>query len=70
TLAAVDQETNGSAAPGIGFAIPSATITSIADQLIKNGKVTNSGRAGLGITARTYYGSDYKPAGVAIVSTT
>ncbi len=70
TLAAVDQETNGSAAPGIGFAIPSATITSIADQLIKDGKVTNSGRAALGISARTFYGSDYKPAGVLIVGTT
>ncbi len=70
TLAAVDQQTNGSAAPGIGFAIPGATITSIADQLIKSGKVTNSGRAALGITARTYFGSDYTPAGAVIVSTT
>ncbi|WP_280727844.1 trypsin-like peptidase domain-containing protein [Kitasatospora sp. MAA4] len=70
TLAAVDQETNGSAAPGIGFAIPSATITNIADQLIKSGKVTNSGRAALGITARTYYGSDFKPAGAVVVSVT
>jgi S1-C subfamily serine protease len=68
TLAAVDQQLNGSAAPGIGFAIPSATITSIADQLIKNGKVTNSGRAALGISARTYYGNDYKPAGVLVVA--
>ncbi|GAA1953490.1 S1C family serine protease [Kitasatospora viridis] len=70
TLAAVDQQLNGSAAPGIGFAIPSATITSIADQLIQSGKVTNSGRAALGISARTYYGSDFKPAGVVVVSTT
>ena len=70
TLAAVDQETNGSAAPGIGFAIPSSTITNIADQLIKSGKVTNSGRAALGITARTYYGSDFKPAGAVVVSVT
>lgn len=69
TLAAVDQQTNGSAAPGIGFAIPSATITSIADQLIKTGKVTNSGRAALGISARTYFGSDFQPAGAVIVST-
>ena len=70
TLAAVDQETNGSAAPGIGFAIPSATITNIADQLIQSGKVTNSGRAALGITARTYYGSDFKPAGAVVVGVT
>ncbi|TQF07564.1 PDZ domain-containing protein [Kitasatospora acidiphila] len=68
TLAAVDQQLNGSAAPGIGFAIPSATITSIADQLIANGKVTNSGRAALGISARTYYTNEFKPAGVLVVS--
>nr|WP_312897517.1 trypsin-like peptidase domain-containing protein [Kitasatospora kifunensis] len=70
TLAAVDPELNGSAATGIGFAIPSATITSIADQLISTGKVTNSGRAALGITARTYYSGSYQPAGVVIVSVT
>ncbi|MFD9128666.1 S1C family serine protease [Kitasatospora sp. NPDC059571] len=70
TLAAVDQELNGSAAPGIGFAIPSATITSIADQLIKDGKVTNSGRAALGVTARTYFDSNFQPAGAVIVSVT
>ncbi|AUG77844.1 signal protein PDZ [Kitasatospora sp. MMS16-BH015] len=68
TLAAVDQEMNGSAAPGIGFAIPAATITSIADQLIKDGKVGNSGRAALGITARTYFSSDFKPSGAVIVT--
>ncbi|MFJ1703253.1 S1C family serine protease [Kitasatospora sp. NPDC088346] len=68
TLAAVDQELNGNAAAGIGFAIPAATVTSIADQLIKSGTVTNSGRAALGITARTYFDSDFQPAGAAIVS--
>jgi len=67
TLAAVDQELNGGTAPGIGFAIPAATITSIADQLIKDGKVTNSGRAALGITARTYFNGDFQPAGAVIV---
>ncbi|MFB7662602.1 S1C family serine protease [Kitasatospora sp. NPDC056138] len=70
TLAAVDQEANGSAAPGIGFAIPAATVTSIADQLIKEGKVTNSGRAALGITARTYFNADFRPAGAVVVGTT
>ncbi len=35
----------GGAAPGIGFAIPSATVKNIAGQLIKYGKVTNSDRA-------------------------
>lgn len=70
TLAAVDPELNGSAATGIGFAIPSATITNIADQLIASGKVTNSGKAALGVTVRPYFSSDYQPAGVVIVSTT
>ncbi|GAA5002327.1 S1C family serine protease [Kitasatospora paranensis] len=70
TLAAVDQELNGGAAPGIGFAIPAATITSIANQLIKDGKVTNSGRAALGITARTYVNSSFQPAGAVIISVT
>ena len=43
----------GGAAPGIGFAIPSNTVKNIANQLIKTGKVTNSDRATLGITAQT-----------------
>ncbi|MGF1432303.1 S1C family serine protease [Kitasatospora sp. LaBMicrA B282] len=70
TLAAVDPELNGSAATGIGFAIPSATITNIADQLISSGKVTNSGRAALGVVVRPYFNGSYQPAGVAIVSVT
>jgi len=52
TLAAVDPGSAGSGgapAPGIGFAIPSNTAKNIADQLIKDGKVTNSGRASLGV---------------------
>ncbi|GLW71216.1 protease [Kitasatospora phosalacinea] len=68
TLTAVDPELNGSAAPGIGFAIPAATVTSIANQLIKDGKVTNSGRAGLGVTVRPYFDSNFQPAGAAVVS--
>ncbi|MFJ6214300.1 S1C family serine protease [Streptomyces sp. NPDC092296] len=69
TLAAVDEDLGG-AAPGIGFAIPSSTVTRIADQLIKNGKVTDSGRAALGVTVRTVLGSppDFAPAGAAVVS--
>ncbi len=39
TLAATDPQLGGAAA-GIGFAIPSNVVTSIASQLIKNGKVT------------------------------
>ncbi|MFI6845580.1 trypsin-like peptidase domain-containing protein [Kitasatospora sp. NBC_00085] len=68
TLAATEPETNGAAAPGIGFAIPASTITNIADQLIKDGKVTNSGRAALGITARTYFDQNFHPAGAVIVA--
>ncbi|MEV6974747.1 trypsin-like peptidase domain-containing protein [Kitasatospora sp. NPDC093806] len=68
TLAATEPEANGAAAPGIGFAIPASTVTSIADQLIKDGKVTNSGRAALGITARTYFDQSFRPAGAAVVA--
>ena len=48
TLAATDPQLGGGAAPGIGFAIPSNTITLIAKQLVTGGSVTNSGRAALG----------------------
>jgi S1-C subfamily serine protease len=48
TLAATDPQLGGGAAPGIGFAIPSNTVTLIANQLVKTGSVTNSGRAALG----------------------
>jgi putative serine protease PepD len=48
TLAATDPQLGGGAAPGIGFAIPSNTVTLIAKQLVANGSVTNSGRAALG----------------------
>jgi putative serine protease PepD len=49
TLAATDPELGGSAAPGIGFAIPSNTVRDIAAQLISQGKVANSHRAWLGV---------------------
>jgi S1-C subfamily serine protease len=68
TLAATEPQTNGVSAPGIGFAIPASTITSITDQLIKQGKVTNSGRAALGITARTSFNQQFQPAGAVIVA--
>jgi putative serine protease PepD len=48
TLAASDPQLGGSA-PGIGFAIPSNTVVDIAQQLIKDGKVTRTHRAYLGI---------------------
>jgi putative serine protease PepD len=48
TLAAQDPQAGGTA-PGIGFAIPSNVAKDIAAQLIKNGRVTNSHRAYLGV---------------------
>ncbi|MFJ4683245.1 S1C family serine protease [Streptomyces sp. NPDC088789] len=67
TLAATDPGLGGSAAPGIGFAIPSSMVKTVADQIIKDGRVTDSGRAALDITARTVVNSDYRPTGVAVV---
>ncbi|WP_371550071.1 trypsin-like peptidase domain-containing protein [Streptomyces sp. NBC_00554] len=67
TLAATDP-TLGGTAPGIGFAIPASMVTKVADQIIKDGRVTDSGRAALGITARTVVDDDYQAAaGVAVV---
>jgi S1-C subfamily serine protease len=40
TLAAIDPNLGNSAAPGIGFAIPSNTVVNVADQLIASGRVT------------------------------
>ncbi|HEX5925600.1 MAG TPA: trypsin-like peptidase domain-containing protein [Baekduia sp.] len=50
TLAATVSELGGSQAAGIGFAIPASTVRRIADQLISSGKVTDSGRAFLGVS--------------------
>jgi S1-C subfamily serine protease len=50
TLAAVDQQLGGAAA-GIGFAIPSNTVTNIAGQIVRYGHVVNSHRAALGVSA-------------------
>ena len=49
TLAATDPALGGSAAPGIGFAIPSNLVKDIATQIIRFGHVTNSHRAYLGV---------------------
>jgi S1-C subfamily serine protease len=68
TLAATDPELGGGAAPGIGFAIPSNTAKNIADQIIQNGKVTNSHRAALGVRVSTVVGRDGTPAGVGVAS--
>ncbi len=69
TLAATDPELRDSAAPGIGFAIPSSTVTKIADQIVEDGRVSDSGRAALGITGRVAVDGDLEPA-VSIVSVT
>ncbi|MGW7824045.1 S1C family serine protease [Streptomyces puniciscabiei] len=68
TLAAADPALGGSAAPGIGFAIPASTVKTIAGQIVEQGRVTDSGRAALGITARTVVDDRYRPIGVAVVS--
>ena len=47
TLAAANTQTGGTAA-GIGFAIPSNTVTDIAGQIIHDGHVVNSHRAAIG----------------------
>jgi putative serine protease PepD len=69
TLAAVDQQIgSGSAAPGIGFAIASNMVRSITSQLISQGKVTNSGRAALGVSVETVTDANGNPAGAGIAS--
>lgn len=47
TLAAANPQV-GSAAPGIGFAIPSNMVTDIAGQIVRYGRVVNSHRTALG----------------------
>jgi putative serine protease PepD len=49
TLAATDPELGGTAAPGIGFAIPSNLVKDIATQIIRFGHVVNSHRGYLGV---------------------
>lgn len=50
TLAAIDPEFK-TPASGVGFAIPANRVKFIVPQIIKDGRVTNSGRAALGVTA-------------------
>jgi len=66
TLAATDAQ-EGGAAPGIGFAIPSNTVTSIAKQLIEHGKVLRSGRAALGVEVVSVASSTGEGAGAGVV---
>ena len=56
TLAALSPNSQNAPAPGIGFAISSNRARVIADQLVQNGKVTNSHRAYLGVHAGTTSG--------------
>jgi putative serine protease PepD len=64
TLAAVDPQMGGSAAPGIGFAIPSNTVRDIANQLVSQGKVTRSQRAFLGVEVAAITGNGVLVTGV------
>ncbi|MGH3322396.1 MAG: S1C family serine protease [Streptosporangiaceae bacterium] len=66
TLAATDPELGGQA-PGIGFAIPSNTVTNVADQLIEQGKVTRTNRAALNVRVQTVVSAAGEPVGVGIV---
>lgn len=70
TLGAIDPQMGDSSAPGIGFAIPVSMVKTVADQIIKSGKVTDSGRAALNITGRTVIDDTYRPVGVALVGVT
>jgi S1-C subfamily serine protease len=65
TLAATDPELGGSAAPGIGFAIPSNLVKDIATQIIHFGHVVRSHRAYLGVQI-----GDTNGAGVLVQSVT
>jgi putative serine protease PepD len=67
TLSARDPQM-GDRVEGIGFAIPSNTVRSIAKQLITTGKVTNSDRASLEIQGETHVNSSRQPDGVTVVS--
>ncbi|MFV0130253.1 S1C family serine protease [Streptomyces sp. HMX112] len=67
TLAAADPQMGGGAAPGIGFAIPVSMVRTVADQIVRTGRVTDSGRAALNIVGRTVLDRGYRPVGVAIV---
>ena len=68
SAAALNPELGNSAAPGIGFAIPTATATRIADQLIASGKVTDSGRAALGVKVTGVVDNSGAPSGVGIAA--
>lgn len=70
TLAATDPQLNGSAAPGIGFAIPANVVTDIAGQLVKDGRVTDSHRAAIGAELTTVSDASGLPVGAGVLSVT
>ncbi len=67
TLAALSPSTGG-AAPGIGFAVSANRAKRIVPQLIQAGRVTDSGRAALGVGVTTIADEQGQPAGVGVVS--
>lgn len=67
TLAAIDPEQGEGVAPGIGFTIPSNTVTRIVDQIIEHGKVVDSDRPALGVTVSTVTDVTGRPVGVGVV---
>ncbi len=66
TLAAADPKLG--AANGIGFAIPSNTVTDIASQIITYGRVVNSHRASLGVRTSTAVDSANSPLGALVTA--
>ncbi|MGJ6963332.1 S1C family serine protease [Streptosporangium sp. G11] len=67
TLTAVNPELGNAQAPGIGFAIPANTAKDVATQIIRDGRVTNTRRAALGVVVRTVIDMNGRPAGVSVV---
>jgi putative serine protease PepD len=67
TVAAVNPGIGGVAA-GIGFAIPGDIASDLAQQIIDHGRVINSGRATLGITALTVTNDQGQPIGVGVAA--
>ena len=65
TLAAVNAQAGGTA-PGIGFALPSDLVTDLARQIVTNGRVVDSRRAALGISAITVTDADGNPIGAGV----
>ncbi|MBB4917099.1 S1-C subfamily serine protease [Streptosporangium saharense] len=59
----------GSVLPGIGFAIPSNTVSRVVRQLVEKGEVTDADQAGLGVMAQTVVDRHGRPTGVGVMRT-